>query len=232
VGSPHACSEVSKAVAKAFKRADKAMHRVAPPKDDSGSTAAILLRCRQHLYLCNVGDSRVILCDEKGCVVAETHDHKPQDRSEQKRITEAGGRITGGRKETKEDKKQNKKEKTKTKEKQDDEARVMGELAMTRAFGDFTLKRAFVDDKGQHFSATKGVVTVVPEILYQKLAKAAGFAVVACDGLWDVMTSEDVGLFIAGQSRLSATEKCAALTKKALALGSADNITIVIIPFD
>lgn len=45
-------------------------------------------------YIANVGDSRALMSMDGGKYIAALSlDHKPNDESEQKRITEAGGKI-------------------------------------------------------------------------------------------------------------------------------------------
>ena len=45
------------------------------------------------LYVANAGDSRCVLCRD-GKAVDMSEDHKPEDPTEQDRITKAGGRVT------------------------------------------------------------------------------------------------------------------------------------------
>ena len=45
-------------------------------------------------YIANVGDSRAIISQNDGnSRYSLTRDHKPSDKLEQKRITEAGGKV-------------------------------------------------------------------------------------------------------------------------------------------
>jgi protein phosphatase PTC2/3 len=45
-------------------------------------------------YIANVGDSRALMSADGGNYIIElSRDHKPNDEEEQKRITEAGGKI-------------------------------------------------------------------------------------------------------------------------------------------
>ncbi len=62
--------------------------------DKSGSCALILLTINDNCYICNVGDSRAVMSQNKGTIrFALTRDHKPNDKMEQKRITDGGGTI-------------------------------------------------------------------------------------------------------------------------------------------
>lgn len=97
----------------AFLRTDKEFitPKTAP---QSGSTAATVLLMGRRLFACNVGDSRVVLCRGGGQCVELTSDHKPSRPDEAARVRAAGGFIL--------------------------HKRVMGELAITRAFGDKSFK--------------------------------------------------------------------------------------------
>jgi len=80
----------------------------------SGSTAATVIIFGRRLFAANVGDSRVVLCRTGGQCVELTSDHKPSRPDEAARVRAAGGFIL--------------------------HKRVMGELAITRAFGDKSFK--------------------------------------------------------------------------------------------
>lgn len=63
-------------------------------KDRSGSCAIVSLIVDDIVYVANVGDSRAIL--SKNCgkeIIQISKDHKPDDETESKRITEAGGKV-------------------------------------------------------------------------------------------------------------------------------------------
>lgn len=51
-----------------------------------------VLREKQ-LYVANAGDSRCVVCRD-GKAVDMSIDHKPEDEPEQKRINNAGGKVT------------------------------------------------------------------------------------------------------------------------------------------
>lgn len=92
-------------------------------KDDNdfgGSTAVIAVRLHHYnkLLVANVGDSRAVLCNSHGMAIPLSHDHKPQNPDEHKRILAAGGFIKFA-----------------------GVWRVAGILATSRALGDFTLKQ-------------------------------------------------------------------------------------------
>jgi serine/threonine protein phosphatase PrpC len=79
-----------------------------------GSTATTALLLGKRLYCANVGDSRTMLCRNFQPILL-SEDHKPTREDESKRIREAGGFVINNR--------------------------VMGELAVSRAFGDVDFKK-------------------------------------------------------------------------------------------
>lgn len=68
--------------------------------------------------------------------------------------------------------------------------RVNGSLALSRAIGDFEFKQ------NTSLSPEYQIVTSDPEIVEHKLTENDEFIVLACDGIWDCMTSEEVVDFV------------------------------------
>lgn len=64
--------------------------------------------------------------------------------------------------------------------------RVNGILGLTRAMGDFEFK----SEDGEH-----DVISCVPDVKVVPVDRATEFIVVACDGVFDVMSNEEVGDF-------------------------------------
>jgi len=62
----------------------------------SGTTATILLRRGEHLYIANVGDSRAIMSIPSKEIIRLSNDHSPDVNSEKERIEAAGGNIFSG----------------------------------------------------------------------------------------------------------------------------------------
>lgn len=56
----------------------------------SGTTCLIALLSDKELTVANVGDSRGVLCDKDGNAIPLSHDHKPYQLKERKRIKRAG----------------------------------------------------------------------------------------------------------------------------------------------
>merc|ERR1712029_245240 len=106
--------------------------------------------------------------------------------------------------------------------------RVNGSLAVSRALGDFEYKN--VDGKGP----TEQLVSPEPEFYKKKRDHATDeFLVLACDGVWDVMTNEDICSFVA--ARMSVTDNLEQIANEVidtcLHKGSRDNMSIIIIAF-
>ena len=89
--------------------------RFANNAEISGTTAITALVTPEHYVFANCGDSRAVLYFASGQVHLATEDHKPMNPAERDRIEAAGGRVLRGR--------------------------VDGELALSRALGDFRYKR-------------------------------------------------------------------------------------------
>jgi len=89
---------------------------------------------------------------------------------------------------------------------------------------DLSLSRAFGDLECTPY------VTHLPQIYRYKLSSGDKFIIFACDGLWDVMTNQDVVDYI---NELSSNKKfkgnyAKELAEYALAKGSLDNITTIV----
>ncbi len=91
-------------------------------------------------------------------------DHKPSNEIESKRIVAAGGWVEFNR--------------------------VNGNLALSRALGDFVFKR------NQKKSPQEQIVSAYPDIEVREINDTLEFIVIACDGIWDVMTNDEVIHFI------------------------------------
>ncbi|KAJ8250645.1 hypothetical protein COCON_G00225670 [Conger conger] len=104
--------------------------------------------------------------------------------------------------------------------------RVNGSLAVSRALGDYDYK--CVDGKGP----TEQLVSPEPEVF--EIARAPQedeFVVLACDGIWDVMSNEELCDFV--RSRLEVShdlEKvCNEVVDTCLHKGSRDNMSVVLV---
>jgi protein phosphatase 2C family protein 2/3 len=111
----------------------------------------------------NVGDSRAI-ASVRGRVQQLSYDHKPNNELEAKRIIAAGGWVEYNR--------------------------VNGNLALSRALGDFVFK------KNENKAAEEQIVTAYPDVDIKELTSDHEFVLLACDGIWDVLSNEEVLEFV------------------------------------
>lgn len=106
--------------------------------------------------------------------------------------------------------------------------RVNGSLAVSRALGDYDYK--CVDGKGP----TEQLVSPEPEVMVIERSPDDEFAVLACDGIWDVMNNEELCAFV--RSRLEVTDDleviCNLVADTCLYKGSRDNMSIELVCFE
>lgn len=104
--------------------------------------------------------------------------------------------------------------------------RVNGSLAVSRALGDYDYKN--VDGKGP----TEQLVSPEPEVFEMMRAPELDqFVILACDGIWDVMSNEDLCVFIKSRLEVSSDlEKvCNEVVDTCLHMGSRDNMSVVLV---
>ncbi|KAJ0165084.1 Protein phosphatase 2C -like protein 2 [Colletotrichum tanaceti] len=170
----------------------------------SGCTACVGLISDSKIYVANAGDSRSVL-GIKGRAKPLSQDHKPQLEAEKSRITAAGGFVDFGR--------------------------VNGNLALSRAIGDFEFK------KSAELSPEAQIVTAFPDVETHEISDDDEFLVIACDGIWDCQSSQAVVEFvrrgIAAKQELdkiceNMMDNCLASNSETGGVGC-DNMTMVII---
>lgn len=122
----------------------------------AGATAVTCIIQNQKLWCANAGDSRMIAC-VNDTVDVLSYDHKPNNEKELKRIFDAGGYVQYNR--------------------------VNGNLALSRALGDYIFKRS------TNKKAEEQIVTAFPDVEHREITEDWEFAILACDGIWDVMTN-------------------------------------------
>lgn len=105
--------------------------------------------------------------------------------------------------------------------------RVNGSLAVSRALGDYDYKNV------SGLPPTEQLVSAEPDLSVIDRSDKDEFLILACDGVWDVMTNEEVVSYI--HSRLLVMENlqevCAELLETCLAKGSRDNMSVILIAF-
>lgn len=198
----------SKALVEAFIAADEELLQdPVLANDHSGCTATtLLISKKQNLLVCaNSGDSRTVLSCGKWAKVM-SFDHKPTLRSEHSRIVAADGFV--------------------------EMDRVNGNLALSRAIGDFEFK------SNMSLPPHEQIVTCVPEILEHTLNyENDEFVVLACDGIWDCLSSQEcvdlVHYGIQKEMSLAAISSriidvCCSPTTEGTGIGC-DNMSIIIV---
>lgn len=170
--------------------------------DNSGSTAVCAIITPTHILCANVGDSRCVLGKNDGSCVNMSEDHKPELAEEKERIIKAGGFVFMDR--------------------------VNGELAMSRALGDFQYKA------NEKLSLDCQQVIAYPDVSIQERNKNDKLLLIACDGIWDVIENDEAIKFL---NDIILTEKveetsenmAESLIQLALKAGSTDNLSAIVV---
>lgn len=153
-----------------------------------GSTAIVaVVIAGRYIISANTGDSRAILSLEGGHSKNMSFDHKPSNMGERVRIENSGGYVVN--------------------------SRVNEILALSRAFGDFSFKMPWLElsvtgrhnaylEANRQFSRDNLIalppelnqVTVEPDVLVYDLQALSfpEFMVLACDGIWDCYTNDQL----------------------------------------
>lgn len=186
----------------------------------SGTTAITAYLQADLLIVANIGDSRAVVC-RSGRAVDASIDHKPGRKEERARIESLGGRVGIT---------------------EEDAFRATprpcpclwacvsagrplrvfpGGLSVSRTIGDISMKGT-------------ALVSSEPELWESRLTAADEFLILACDGVWDVMNSQQAvdcvrsNLF---RSNNNAEEASKHLANEAFRRGSTDNISVVVVTF-
>jgi serine/threonine protein phosphatase PrpC len=140
--------------------------------------------------IANVGDSRAILLRGTSCFFELTTDHKPSYVKEKKRIEEAGGKVINDR--------------------------VLGDLAISRAFGDSMFKvnvnKSPIVRKTKTSSSPLAnlMMTAEPDIT-RITAEEGDILLLFCDGIVETLENADIAQYVA---HLRMKEKIKFLTAK------------------
>lgn len=146
-------TDPKRSISKAYERTDQAILSHRPDLGRGGSTAvnAILIDGRK-LWVANVGDSRAVL-SQRGQAIQLSIDHEPN--TERDMIENKGGFVSNM---------------------PGDVARVNGQLAVSRAFGDKNLKTHLRSD---------------PDVTYANINADTDCLILASDGLWKVVDNQE-----------------------------------------
>lgn len=138
-------------------------------KDEPGFDSG----CTAVVALIRGNDLYVANAGDSRCIVCRNGkaiemslDHKPEDQPEKERVVKAGGEVTT-------------------------DGRVNGGLNLSRAIGDHAYKQ------NKELSDREQMITALPDV--RKLTIEPGqdeFMVLACDGIWNSMSSQEVVDFV------------------------------------
>jgi serine/threonine protein phosphatase PrpC len=160
-------------------------------EDNSGCTAVCCIITPTHLVCASVGDSRAVI-GGKETTISLTEDHKPENPEECARIEKAGGFVADNR--------------------------VLGELAMSRAIGDFRYKG------NKQLAFHEQLVIAVPDVsVHERDLQNDCVLVVACDGVWDVLSNDEAVVFAQEYIEKPAAFSIHDYIQKANALPDQDN---------
>ena len=156
-----------------------------------GSTGITSVFRGLKLVIANVGDCRAVLI-RNGTPKQLTIDHKPTDPEEQKRIANYGGHVVYCM----------------------GVARVNGVLAVSRAFGNRTIKQVIRPD---------------PDIFSISLVDGDEYLIQASDGMWDVVHNRDLNDICDKFSNEGPQKIAEELVSLALSRGTTDNTTCLVL---
>ncbi|OIV91577.1 hypothetical protein TanjilG_08989 [Lupinus angustifolius] len=184
-------TDPSSSIIKAYETTDQAVLSHDPDLGRGGSTAvtAILIN-NQKLWVANVGDSRAVL-SKGGVAIQMSIDHEPN--TERGFIENKGGFVSNL---------------------PGDVARVNGQLAVSRAFGDKNLK--------SHLRAD-------PDVDQDDIDSDTELLILASDGVWKVMANQEA---VDIARRIRDPQKAAKqLVDEALDRESKDDISCIVVRF-
>lgn len=190
--------------------------------DKSGSCAVIVIITQEKkIIFINIGDSRAILISSDNQIIFATEDHKPNSPKELERIVRAGGSIyqnvmscpmvkNGG-------------EVVKN-----GPFRVSpGRLSVSRTLGDIEIKK-------EKYGGNKNIIIPNPDITVFEGVGKGKFLVLGCDGIFDVLSNEEIIEVIQeAKEKSGKTHYCdlAAdlIIKAAMLKNSFDNVSCIVI---
>lgn len=185
---------IEKSLIYSFQKVDNEL-KVISESQNSGTTATVVYFNKEGIN--NKGNKGVIYCANVGdtrCVLITTtewkrmsYDHKPTDETESKRIKNLGGAVFNGR--------------------------VFGQLSISRALGDHSMKK-------------NGVIPT-PSIYKHTITEKDKFLILCSDGVWDVVSEDDILKF--SQTCSGARQMTSFIIKSAKQRDSYDNISCIAI---
>jgi len=199
--------------------AEKLLKQQLVHPDFMGCTASVCCIRRDLVVVANAGDCRAVL-SRGGIAIDMSEDHKPNLPDEHARIQKAGGSIS------------------KHKVGERCVYRINGDLSLSRAIGDLRYKQ------NTSLSAKEQMVCCMPDVRIFNRLPEDEFMVIACDGVWDVLNSQEVvdyirprlGRVLDGTIRLqtiteSLLDRCLSPDLQMTEGVGGDNMTMILVVF-
>ncbi|EYU45471.1 hypothetical protein MIMGU_mgv1a008875mg [Erythranthe guttata] len=135
-------------------------------------------------------------CGTTALTALLSQDHRPSCEVERKRVEDLGGTIEYGY--------------------------LNGELAVTRALGDWYMKLPF---------GSASPLTAEPEFQWTLLTDEDEFLIIGCDGIWDVLSNQEAVRLVRRELRHhNDPQQCAKeLVNQALKRDTCDNVTAIVV---
>lgn len=166
--------ECKDALCAALFKVDREVNRISHWSFQGSTAVAVWIHSESKdertVVAANVGDSRAVL-SRNGSAIDLTCDHKPNDASEKARIETMGGKVVwcGG---------------------VDALGKPVPYAGIYRVNGNLALSRAIGD------RSERPAVTSEPDVTTYNIEEGDEFIVLGSDGLWDVMSSQEVVAFV------------------------------------
>lgn len=201
------------ALAAALQKVDREVSKISHWSFQGATVVAAWILAENTLLVANIGDSRAVLCHNSTAITL-TRDHKPDSPKEKSRIEASGGRVVWSGL-------------------VDDAGEPVPDAGVYRVNGNLALSRA-VGDRSE-----RPAICAEPEFTVMTLDDQAQFVILATDGLWDVMTAQDVVDLVEwklqeridgneAHTKLVQSKMAEFLVAEALRRGTYDNVTVVI----
>ena len=188
-------NDPEKALTMTFHKIDLDLKNRNIANENVGTTASVVYISKENdsiygskkvLYAANVGDSRIIILQNNGPKKI-SYDHRCNDINEINRVKNAGGIIFN--------------------------CRVFGQLALTRAIGDHSLKKY-------------GVIAT-PYTTKVYLDEKDKYIIISSDGVWDSLNDNDV--YKLSLNHNGVVELANAIVKSSISNGSKDNTICIVV---
>jgi len=212
---PSIQEEPEKAIMNCFEEIESEFKKFVQEKDLDGlvgTTITFIFIINQILYVANVGDSSAIICT-KGISTILTKCHSTNNPEERLRIEQEGGKIVS------------------------DRSGVIRlghpvwnsdyvNIGLTRTIGDLYFKSE------EYIAGKKSGLIAIPSIIKRNITPDDQFVLIASDGFWEVLNSNEVSEFVLSNFHLDSFDICKQLVEFSREKGSNENVTVLLIKLD